>query len=57
MAQQNDKSKTVKEFRSRNIQASIRKSKVEKGGRIVPQYSVRIVRRYRRSNGTYGTTN
>lgn len=57
MSQQSDKQRPVAEFRSRNIQASIWKSEVEKDGRAVPRYSVRIEKRYRKDNGSYETTN
>jgi hypothetical protein len=57
MNQQSDKQRPVAEFRSRNIQASIWKSEVEKDGRAVPRYSVRIEKRYRKDNGSYETTN
>ena len=57
MNQQSDKQRPVAEFRSRNIQASIWKSEIEKDGRAVPRYSVRIEKRYRKDNGSYETTN
>ena len=54
MAKQN--TKPIKNFRAGSIQASIWRKKVEKHGRAVAQFSVRVQKRFRKEDGSYENT-
>jgi len=56
MTEQN-KDKPIKDFRSGNIQASVWRNEVDKDGRIVVRYSVRIQKQFRKEGGDYQDTN
>ena len=56
MAEQNDKSKPIKDFRAGNIQASIWRNEVQKDGQTVVRHSVRIQKQFRKDDGSYETT-
>jgi len=52
----NEDSKPIKTFRAGNIQASIWRKEVEKDGRTVIRYSVRVQKQYRKEDGNYENT-
>jgi len=54
MAKQN--TKPIKNFRAGSIQASIWRKEVEKHGRAVAQFSVRVQKRFRKEDGSYENT-
>jgi len=54
MAKQN--TKPIKHFRAGAIQASIWRKEVEKHGRTVAQFSVRVQKRFRKEDGNFENT-
>jgi len=55
MTQQNNK--PIKSLRAGKIEASIWRNEIDKDGRTIPQYSIRIKKRFRKDDGSYNDTN
>ena len=53
---QQDNSKPIKDFHAGNIQASIWRQEVEKGGRTVARHSVRFQKHFRNNDNKYKRT-
>jgi hypothetical protein len=56
MSQQNDKSRPSTSLRAGKIELSIWRNEIDKDGRTIPQYSIRIKKRFRKDDGSYNDT-
>ena len=56
MAQQNEKTKPIKDFKAGNIEASIWRKEVQQDGQTRIRHSTRIQKCYRKDDGSYEIT-